>query len=72
MSTSIQDAHVVIDMRHDEEGWFENVCGLKNVVRTLCALQHAGVVRVDIFGKEAIRAMVDFSKHPLCLSLIHI
>ena len=65
MSQSIKDARVVIDMRNDAKGWFANVCGLTNVVRILCALQHAGVASADIIGQDSNKAKAEFSKHPL-------
>jgi phosphatidylglycerophosphate synthase len=42
------------------------VCGLRNVVRVLCALQHAKVQEVTVVGPEASRAEAEFRKHPLC------
>lgn len=62
----MNDATIAIDLRNDPAGWFANVCGLRNVVRVLCALQHAGVTEVDVVGEEASRAAAEFAKHPLC------
>ena len=71
MSTLPSDATVAIDLRNDPEGWFAHVCGLRNVVRVLCALQHAGVQEVYLIGntepgqRGSSRAQAEFAKHPL-------
>ncbi len=64
---SIANTTVVIDLREDPAGWFADVCGLSNVVRVLCALQHAGgVQQVSLVGAKAGEAAQAFGRHPLC------
>ncbi|MCP4448915.1 MAG: CDP-alcohol phosphatidyltransferase family protein [Myxococcales bacterium] len=58
-------ATIAIDLRDDGEAWFADVCGLRNVVRLLCALQHAGIAAAHVVGPEADRGLSEFAKHPL-------
>jgi phosphatidylglycerophosphate synthase len=65
MSRDELHTDVVLDLRDDPDGWFASVCGLRNVVRALVSLSHAGFAAATVVGDDAGRAIDLYHQHSL-------
>jgi len=65
MSQDELHTDVILDLRDDPAGWFASVCGLRNVVRGLVSLSHAGFPAATVVGEDAERAIDLYHQHSL-------